>query len=79
MSVPQAQFILVVNQDQVENIQKALPGIVLAQVFGHEIGLEKALLLATPKPVPAPVEVPELPVEDVVAESVIVPEEKSNE
>lgn len=49
----QAQFILIVNQDKVEELQKLLPGVVFAQVFAHDIGLEKMILLSSPKPVVA--------------------------
>ncbi len=65
MSIPQPQFILIVNQADVEAITKILPGVVLAQVLGHDIGLDKLLLVATPKPVPV---VPEVSVEEVPSE-----------
>ena len=85
MSAPQAQYVLLVNHDDIEAIRKSLPEILVAQVVAHDIGLEKLNLIATPKPIQKDIPMPdslqkamdeavELPVEEV-----IVPEEQPNE
>lgn len=74
MSVPQAQFILVVNQDKVEEIKKILPDILFAQVFPHEIGSDTAIGLASPKPVQQEIPMPES-LEKAIEEAVELPAE----
>lgn len=77
MSV-QPQFILVVNQDKIEEIKKILPDVLFAHVFPHEIGSDTAVGLASVKQVPPSEEIPmpealeraiedaiEVPVEDL--------------
>ena len=82
MSIPQAQFILVVNQDAVDAVKELLPGVLFAQVFPHDIGLERLSLIATPKPVSIPesaIEPSESVIDEALADPAEIPEEKSYE